>query len=120
MKRTTVIVIAIAIASVVSTASATLAPPCFLSMGDWGFDDPHVSSMGEFMNRAIGSPESVGCIAVSLTLALGDNFYNAGVESIDDPMWDSVWVKQFAIYQLLMYDRYDYVVYVGADYIFLN
>ena len=32
----------------------------------------------------------------------------------------SVWVKQFAIYHLLMYDRYDYVVYVGADYIFLN
>lgn len=70
-------------------------PGCFLSMGDWGFPDPNVASMSAYMQKVILNPNLFGCSNISLTLALGDNFYNTGVESVTDPQWQTTFVDQF-------------------------
>jgi acid phosphatase len=54
----------------------------FLAIGDWGRrGEPHQRGVAEEMGRLAAQIDS------RFTLALGDNFYNAGVQSVDDPLW---------------------------------
>ena len=73
----------------------TVPVPCFISMGDWGGENSHVASMAQHMEAVAESPLRFGCSTMNFVLALGDNFYPSGVESIDDPKWKSVYAEQF-------------------------
>ena len=54
----------------------------FIAMGDWG-------RQGEFNQRAVAA--QMGRVArrldAAFILALGDNFYPSGVQSVNDPQW---------------------------------
>ena len=90
--QATIIVLA---ALFVGTAFSQSLPDCFLSMGDWGGVNVNVADMGQNMQRVINSPSDYGCSNVSFVFALGDNFYPTGVDSVNDPQWDSIFVSQF-------------------------
>jgi len=54
----------------------------FMAIGDWGRrGEPHQRAVAEAMGRLAGQ------IGSRFTLALGDNFYGSGVESVDDAHW---------------------------------
>lgn len=86
--------LAIIAAAVVAIAAQSL-PPCYISMGDWGYPDANVISMGKQINDVAANPGNYGCASVDFVFALGDNFYNSGVSSITDPMWESTFVQPF-------------------------
>ena len=54
----------------------------FIAMGDWG-------RQGEFNQRAVAAQMATVArrLDVAFILALGDNFYPNGVQSVDDPQW---------------------------------
>ena len=55
----------------------------FIAIGDWGRrGEPHQHAVGVQMGHVA---DSEGC---AFTLALGDNFYGAGVASVDDRHWE--------------------------------
>ena len=82
----------------------------FLSLGDWGCGatncdkkpDPDHQSAGDtqlMVSRNMAkSAEAVGSRFV---LAMGDNFYFAGVKSVHDPLWQSVWQTRFTAPSLM-------------------
>lgn len=92
---TLLLLLAAVVGATVRTPVSSSLPDCFISMGDWGFNDPHVAAMATNMAAVTASPAQYGCNSVRMSLALGDNFYNSGVESVTDPKWDEVWVNQF-------------------------
>ena len=54
----------------------------FIAIGDWGRrGEPHQRAVADEMGRLAQE------IGSRFTLALGDNFYNSGVQSVDDPLW---------------------------------
>jgi acid phosphatase len=54
----------------------------FMAIGDWGRQgEPHQRAVAEEMGRLADQ------IGSRFTLALGDNFYDSGVQSVDDPLW---------------------------------
>lgn len=54
----------------------------FMAIGDWGRrGEPHQRIVGQAMGNLA---EHIGS---RFTLALGDNFYDSGVQSVDDPLW---------------------------------
>lgn len=54
----------------------------FMAIGDWGRrGEPHQRIVGQAMGNLADH------IGSRFTLALGDNFYESGVQSIDDPLW---------------------------------
>jgi len=79
----------------VSFCNGQSLPPCFVSMGDWGSSDPNTAAIGKNINDVAAHPSNYGCSSVEFVFALGDNFYNSGVDSINDPMWNSTFVAQF-------------------------
>mmetsp|Transcript_13939 Transcript_13939/g.40840 ORF Transcript_13939/g.40840 Transcript_13939/m.40840 type:complete len:351 (-) Transcript_13939:233-1285(-) len=68
----------------VHTATTTAGESTFLSIGDWG------DRRAERVAKAMGdySPEFI--------LALGDNFYNSGVSSVDDRQFKTTFENQFS------------------------
>lgn len=56
----------------------------FISLGDWG--DTEAQAINDTM--AEYSPEFI--------LALGDNFYSKGVDSVDDPLFTTIFEDQFS------------------------
>ena len=54
----------------------------FIAMGDWG-------RQGEFNQRAVAAQMAkvAQSLDVAFVLALGDNFYPNGVQSVNDPQW---------------------------------
>lgn len=57
----------------------------FVAVGDWG-------------KRTVQQDEIATCISrvhADGVLALGDNFYEFGVESVEDPLWDSVFLDVY-------------------------
>src|SRR5262249_27146044 len=54
----------------------------FLAMGDWG-------RQGEYNQKAVAEQMAVTAKAMDaqFVLALGDNFYPSGVQSVNDPQW---------------------------------
>ena len=63
-------------------ARAAPASLAFLAMGDWGRD-------GAFNQREVGQAMGVAAneLNSAFVLALGDNFYEDGVQSVEDPKW---------------------------------
>jgi len=59
----------------------------FLALGDWG----ETTSLQESNARSIQSYE----FKVDAVLALGDNFYDHGVESVSDPQWKTTYEEAF-------------------------
>ncbi|MET0310001.1 MAG: tartrate-resistant acid phosphatase type 5 family protein [Sphingomonas sp.] len=54
----------------------------FMAIGDWGRrGEPHQRTVAETMGRLAAQ------IGSRFTLALGDNFYGSGVQSVDDTHW---------------------------------
>jgi acid phosphatase len=59
----------------------------FLAMGDWG-EPGNLNQLRKVANVMNQACERTGAQFVT---ALGDNFYSAGVNSINDPKWKTVW-----------------------------
>ena len=57
------------------------------SLGDWGDATGILKNIATVMTERLDSIEFV--------IALGDNFYFSGVESVDDPLWQAVFLKPF-------------------------
>jgi len=50
-------------------------------IGDWGREGRHQGEVAQQMNRAAGELDCVGVVSV------GDNIYEDGVQSVNDPKW---------------------------------
>ncbi len=62
-----------------------------LVLGDWGRAvAPHQHDVATQMNVAAGEQDCVGVLAV------GDNFYEDGVQSVDDPKWRTLFEDVYA------------------------
>ncbi|KQM98274.1 metallophosphoesterase [Sphingomonas sp. Leaf25] len=77
---------AIGAAGLAAPVEARAAPKgcSFAVLGDWGRDTPEQHHVAAAMGRAAAAARS------DFVLAIGDNFYSDGVESVDDPLWQSV------------------------------
>ena len=76
---------AAALAAIPEALSATAPTPArFLVVGDWGRNG--ASNQREVAAQMGKTAENVGCQCV---FSVGDNFYQDGVQSIDDPQWRS-------------------------------
>lgn len=53
----------------------------FIAMGDWGTGSRAQRHVAELMNAKAGRD------SLHFVLLLGDNFYDSGVRSVDDPQW---------------------------------
>ncbi len=60
-----------------------------LLVGDMGTGDEHQAAVAVAMNRYCHSHK------LAAIIFLGDNFYPKGVESVDDPQWQSKFVKPY-------------------------
>jgi len=73
-----------ALAASAAKASVTAAPqdPAFVIIGDWG-------KRGSAVQRQVAQAMGAEAAAIDsrFTLAVGDNFYPAGVASVSDPHW---------------------------------
>ncbi|MFT4074390.1 MAG: tartrate-resistant acid phosphatase type 5 family protein [Asticcacaulis sp.] len=74
---------ALVAAAAINDAYAGAAPArSLLIVGDWGRDTaPHQREVASQMDRAAAERACVGVISV------GDNFYEDGIQSVDDPKW---------------------------------
>jgi acid phosphatase len=70
------------IAAPAFSAARVLTPDSFLAVGDWGREGAPIQSA---VARAMGIAGAE--LSNRFTLAVGDNFYPAGVSSIKDPHW---------------------------------
>lgn len=68
-----------------AAAKTTTPSVTFCMIGDWGRGTPAQHDVAAAMGRAAARS------GVSSVLAVGDNFYDAGVTSIDDPLWLSMY-----------------------------
>jgi len=73
-----------------SCASLAESPACsgvkIVATGDTGEGNPDQYAVGLAMDARCAAAGGWGCTAAILT---GDNFYDDGVDSVDDPQWDS-------------------------------
>jgi len=65
-------------------AAATDQPLSFVVIGDWGRGTEAQHRVAAEMGRAAAAAKA------RFVLAVGDNFYDKGVESVDDPLWKSM------------------------------
>ncbi|MGA9659946.1 MAG: tartrate-resistant acid phosphatase type 5 family protein [Asticcacaulis sp.] len=82
--RRQVIVGATALASgmaALRTEAGSISPRALLVLGDWGRENTHQHAVAKQMNIAAAERNCVGVVTV------GDNFYEDGVVSVDDPKW---------------------------------
>jgi tartrate-resistant acid phosphatase type 5 len=82
-RRTALAALGLAAVSPFSRAWAASAPALtFLVVGDWGRD-------GAFNQAEVAARmgETAGLIKSRFTISVGDNFYEDGVKSVDDPVW---------------------------------
>src|ERR1700754_3247232 len=65
-----------------SQSSAFSRPPSFLAFGDWGRDGAqHQRDVAVQMGKAAAE------LGSRFVVSVGDNFYENGVKSVDDPQW---------------------------------
>jgi acid phosphatase len=78
-------------ASPALAAARVVAPPGFVALGDWG-------RRGDPVQRAVARGLAAGARDVGgrFVLAVGDNFYPAGVESVRDPHWAASFERVYA------------------------
>lgn len=74
---------ATALATAPGALAATDAPLSFVVIGDWGRGTEAQHHVAAEMGRAAAAAKA------RFVLSVGDNFYEQGVESIDDPLWKS-------------------------------
>jgi tartrate-resistant acid phosphatase type 5 len=67
-----------------SVLTAAQPPLSFVVIGDWGRGTEAQHRVAAEMGRAASRVDA------RFVLAVGDNFYEQGVESVDDPLWQSV------------------------------
>lgn len=80
----------------------------FLVMGDWGRNgDYHQSAVAAQMSKAAAT------IDAKFIVAVGDNFYPSGVQSVQDPQWKYSFEDIYASYPL---NREWYVALGNHDY----
>lgn len=80
----------------------------FLVMGDWGRNgDYHQKTVAEQMSKAAATVDAKFIVAV------GDNFYPSGVQSVQDPQWKYSYEDIYASYPL---NREWYVALGNHDY----
>lgn len=75
-----------AVAASAPLARLTAARPSltFLAVGDWGRDGAqHQQDVAQAMGRAAAAGDA------RFVLSVGDNFYENGIRSVDDPQWHS-------------------------------
>lgn len=65
-------------------SAAPRSPLSFVMIGDWGRGTDAQHRVAAEMGRAAAATNA------RFVLALGDNFYEQGVESVDDPLWKSM------------------------------
>jgi tartrate-resistant acid phosphatase type 5 len=85
----------VAIVAPLAHADDDSQPDCFLSMGDWGHNNEHVTKMALHMDNMSTKPELFGCRTILFVFALGDNFYETGVRNVTDPQWNTTYRNQF-------------------------
>ena len=61
----------------------------FLSIGDWGDDNCKENTATVFAQYAADSD-------AQFVLAIGDNMYDSGVKSVDDPQWETTFEQTMA------------------------
>ena len=72
-------------------ARAQTALPSFVALGDWGrAGDRHQLDVAASMARAAAE------IGSRFVISVGDNFYPAGVQSVDDPQWQASFEQVYA------------------------
>jgi tartrate-resistant acid phosphatase type 5 len=71
----------------------------FLSFGDWG-ENSHIKTMISTLILRL-NPDAI--------LSLGDNFYDYGVSSIDDPLWESQFNSYFFVKFYAILGNHDYL-----------
>jgi tartrate-resistant acid phosphatase type 5 len=81
-----------AVATAASTPAAADAPlPAFVALGDWGREGGRAQTdVATAMARAAAE------VAGRLVISAGDNFYPAGVSSVDDPQWKTSFEDVYA------------------------
>ena len=92
----------------------------FFSIGDWGANSTHVNS-AKLVANAMASYYPYMNPIPNYIISLGDNFYENGVSSIYDKLWDSAWFSVFikpfpALYNIQWFSilgNHDY--YGGID-----
>lgn len=88
----------------------------FVTLGDWGApglganEEPRLSSVSDNLTDQQLVAEQLGKFAgaynASFLLALGDNFYENGVNGVDDPQWNNTYTNVYTVRsysQLLFY-----------------
>lgn len=81
----------------------------FLVVGDWGIPNQAESAKRVASTMGLVADE----IAARFVISTGDNFYNEGVESIDDPLWQVLFEQ---VYNALSLNCPWYVVLGNHDY----
>ena len=69
-------------------SGAAAAPLSFFGVGDWGAPDPHLQDR---VASSMAATADAMATPPSFVLALGDNFYEKGVASVDDQQFDATW-----------------------------
>jgi len=64
----------------------------FYAIGDWGYSSPSLQSLAKAMDSRSHDH------APAFILALGDNFYPSGVQSVSDPHFKTTWEDVFLKY----------------------
>lgn len=83
--------LAAAAVAAATPASAQVAAPAFIALGDWGRDgDARQTRVAGAM--ALAAAE----VASRFVISVGDNFYPAGVQSVDDPQWKASFEDVYA------------------------
>lgn len=78
-----------------ATSTLKRAPLFFYSIGDWGgFTHSHRQTMQRVANQ-INQAVLQNQNGTQLMITLGDNFYNKGVSSTYDPLWNTTWYDVF-------------------------
>lgn len=70
-------------------ALATEAGFSFLVVGDWGQPEPAQRQVANAMGRVATSLSS------SFVISTGDNFYDQGVQSVEDPLWQTTYEQVY-------------------------
>ena len=82
MRRTARLALALAVPALVGAFQ-------FLSIGDWGDDNCKENTATAFAQYAADGD-------AQFVLAIGDNMYDSGVKSVDDPQWETTFEQTMA------------------------
>merc|ERR1712070_212167 len=67
----------------------------FLAMGDWGGQPHHPYTTSGEVKTAKGMDSVAGSLGAKFTLALGDNFYDHGLDSVHSDRFDKTFEQCF-------------------------